>query len=1245
MKAISKKMASVILAIAVMLSVVVPFSVTTVSAADAVTADSYINYAQLPYEEGMYKSPYDDEAEAKRLEILNSPNVLTDQSGGVDAGMLNNLKDTRMVYCSNADLYKTFAQHLGIKQNGVEIKPNTTYVMSFDVYALNTGTYGTDEFKLSYGFKSLYTGYNETYPNSNIWMKSSGTYSFSKGYNHASIEFTTIDNQTDFIYAIESKTSGKGYLWNFKLTEKGKSENLLTYSSLVFKSIDDMQSSVLDGYGWHIAKNSVYSLVDYVNEYGALEGSANGTTTNKTLTYVTYKEPDIPPRSYYISNNGNDDNPGNTPDKPWKSLSKLENIKGLVYSPVTIFLERGSTFRGQLPLYSYTNYAAYGEGEKPKIYGSAQNFKNATWTKHASYDNVWVLNMGDVSEDVGSIVFNHGEKVAFRIISTTTTASGGTKTYSLDSLDTHFSKMFASKYDKDLTFIYYNKKVYLRSDKGNPSTLFDSIEITDLGFGGSIMYNPNDIRLRDVIIENLCLKYSNFGIGTGSGGSTNVTMRNLEIGYIGGCMTSDYSCRWGNGIEVWADSEYVTIEDCWVYQCYDAGITNQCSTNTRAPNVHNWFDRITFDSNLIEFCQYNIEFFNSKNTGSYAHNMNYTNNILRFAGYQVFDPKERLGSNSSYTALINSNGIAHDFGGSYVIEGNIFDTSYGYIIKSGEFNTNTGAMVRGNTYLQQPQLPTYFFGMGTDNYPIVPTISGAGIKDWKHIGNQFVMEELVAAIDTAPKTVTFMSNADTGNYLIKCDETTKAGATYALTDALSNVTVSFNLDCYLDGNDGDAEIVNLATGVTLHTLNSGKNNFSLKETYSGSIQYAIKILNNPTDMRIYLDNVNITSASSNVFKPYAKQQAGAPILVTVFDEDMAYDEELPDKEVSVIKFTKSTSEKYMRLTNDVSSVSTKSVRISFSYMLSGTTAATEICVYNPKSTSTEHPDDTTESIYLQEGTHTYSYYIDSYTPSTLRPAIKANSNSKVTLHIWDIEIKVGEKTIAKKLTPSSTSYVSYTTGKYSDILNSQAAYLIDFNDAGRKCISSEKEFNSDGVIDENITISFDYYLTNAENEEIQLCNVAGGAFDDKDVKSSKLYKGRNHFTYTNEHYDHYNSFVLDLRAYDSNKNDKLDETTNAKIYIWNVVVFVNGTNVFNTAANAKYDDGNITVTEMTVGDVPFRGDSNNDGKVNVLDLIRLKRHLLGEMYVKESQANAYWDHRIDALDIVATKKAILGIKL
>ena len=247
------------------------------------------------------------------------------------------------------------------------------------------------------------------------------------------------------------------------------------------------------------------------------------------------------------------------------------------------------------------------------------------------------------------------------------------------------------------------------------------------------------------------------------------------------------------------------------------------------------------------------------------------------------------------------------------------------------------------------------------------------------------------------------------------------------------------------------------------------------------------------------------------------------------------------------------------------------------------------------------------------------------------------------MQIWDLEITVAGKELAfnPDISSNCAQYVSYSSGKYIDTINSQKAYLLDFNDAGRKCISKDTQH----VLGASITISFDYYLTGAEDEEIVLSNVAGGAeLADKDIGTAKLFKGRNHLTHTSDNYSK-ESFLLDFRTTDTDRNGERDETSNAKIYIWNVEVMVNGADVFSTGGNATYDEGNATITKMTVGDVPFRGDSNNDGKVNVLDLIRLKRYLLDEIYVKESQANAYFDHRIDALDIVATKKAILGAKI
>ena len=51
-------------------------------------------------------------------------------------------------------------------------------------------------------------------------------------------------------------------------------------------------------------------------------------------------------KSYYVSENGNDDNDGLSPETAWKTLDKVNN------GPVTyhdgVFFERGGTFRGQI---------------------------------------------------------------------------------------------------------------------------------------------------------------------------------------------------------------------------------------------------------------------------------------------------------------------------------------------------------------------------------------------------------------------------------------------------------------------------------------------------------------------------------------------------------------------------------------------------------------------------------------------------------------------------------------------------------------------------------------------------------------------------------------------------------------------------------------------------------------------------------------------------------------------------------
>lgn len=88
--------------------------------------------------------------------------------------------------------------------------------------------------------------------------------------------------------------------------------------------------------------------------------------------------------NYYLSTSGDDSNVGTSMNNPWKSLNKLN---ALVPKPGdSIFFKRGDEWNGTIAVNMWgfegknVFYGSYGEGPKPKIYGSEPIIG---WTRHS----------------------------------------------------------------------------------------------------------------------------------------------------------------------------------------------------------------------------------------------------------------------------------------------------------------------------------------------------------------------------------------------------------------------------------------------------------------------------------------------------------------------------------------------------------------------------------------------------------------------------------------------------------------------------------------------------------------------------------------------------------------------------------------------------------------------------------------------------------------------------------------------
>ena len=87
--------------------------------------------------------------------------------------------------------------------------------------------------------------------------------------------------------------------------------------------------------------------------------------------------------AYYVSNSGSDENDGKSPEKPWKTVERVSKEK--LSQGDGVCFKRGDIFRGHIVCSEGVTYCAYGEGEKPRIYGWNKNLADPTlWTLYNS---------------------------------------------------------------------------------------------------------------------------------------------------------------------------------------------------------------------------------------------------------------------------------------------------------------------------------------------------------------------------------------------------------------------------------------------------------------------------------------------------------------------------------------------------------------------------------------------------------------------------------------------------------------------------------------------------------------------------------------------------------------------------------------------------------------------------------------------------------------------------------------------
>ena len=400
-----------------------------------------------------------------------------------------------------------------------------------------------------------------------------------------------------------------------------------------------------------VAPAGLNSAQIYGGKSGPFNAQAN-TMRNDIMNYADTLKNQSGTKYYVSQANGNDANDGKSPEKAWKTLSKV-NSTSFASGSIVLF-ERGGAYRGQLVAKSGVSYGAYGSGTKPAIYGSRQNYATATWVADTR-TNVYYYESDLV--DVGVVVVNHGAIKSVR------QKSVGALT---------------SRYAKDGWYYTDGNRVYLYSKNGNPSDAFSSVEI---GEDRVIISVGN---CKNTTFENLSIKYTG-GHGMQGGETENIVVRGCELGWIGGSILGDGSVPYGNAIEWWANCKNNTVRDCWIYQCYDTGWTFQSSSAATAIGQK-------FINNLVEYCWYSTEMWIGGAAADVTMDtVEISGNIMRFAGYCWGDTIRPDKVNSSHIFISSNVQNATNF----VVKNNVFEGAYQHL-----FGQSPSMAFDGNTYVQ-----------------------------------------------------------------------------------------------------------------------------------------------------------------------------------------------------------------------------------------------------------------------------------------------------------------------------------------------------------------------------------------------------------------------------------------------------------------------------------------------------------------------------------------------------------------
>lgn len=347
---------------------------------------------------------------------------------------------------------------------------------------------------------------------------------------------------------------------------------------------------------------------------------------------------------YYVSADGNDELDGKTPETAWKTLEKANEAK--LNEGDAVLLCRGDVWRENLILQSGVTYSAYGEGPKPQIRLSYDGKTEAKWLK-TDKENIWVFDKALDTKDVGVVLFNNGEAYAER-------------KYTFDTLTEDYSYMiyneFSFESEKERDY-----RLYVYCSKGNPTDVFEQIDISR--HGSTIQLGGN---AHDILVKNIETYFGQDYFF--AGGTKNIRIEYCAFSWLGGTAlirsATGERVRFGGGGGAWHSCDGMIMEHCYFTQHFDTAVTPQYNWQEEEPAIFK--DYKVMDC-LIEYTEYSFEYFNSQSNhdDNCFKGLYFGYNFCRLGGKGFGDKKQ----GSRYIKSWRHENVCYDS----LFENNIFD--------------------------------------------------------------------------------------------------------------------------------------------------------------------------------------------------------------------------------------------------------------------------------------------------------------------------------------------------------------------------------------------------------------------------------------------------------------------------------------------------------------------------------------------------------------------------------------------